>query len=152
MSKIAVIYWSGTGNTQQMAEAIANQAHADLFTASEFTADKAANYDAFAFGCSAMGAEQLEEDEFEPMWNAVAPVLGSKKVVLFGSYGWGGGGGVGGRHTSMLVQPVGLSMIRMPSGIGCASFAPSIRRVCAVQAFRRKAEPCRRRNSFPPRI
>ena len=38
-----------------------------------------------------MGAEQLEEDEFEPMWNAVAPVLGSKKVVLFGSYGWGGG-------------------------------------------------------------
>ena len=91
MSKIAVIYWSGTGNTQQMAEAIANQAHADLCTASEFTADKAANYDAFAFGCSAMGAEQLEEDEFEPMWNAVAPVLGSKKVVLFGSYGWGGG-------------------------------------------------------------
>ena len=90
MSKIAVIYWSGTGNTQQMAEAIANQAHADLFTASEFTADKAANYDAFAFGCSAMGAEQLEEDEFEPMWNAVAPVLGSKKVVLFGSCGYRG--------------------------------------------------------------
>ena len=84
MSKIAVIYWSGTGNTQQMAEAIANQAHADLFAASEFSP-------AFAFGCSAMGAEQLEEDEFEPMWNAVAPVLGSKKVVLFGSYGWGGG-------------------------------------------------------------
>lgn len=93
MSKIAVIYWSGTGNTQQMAEAIANQAHADLFTASEFTADKAANYDAFAFGCSAMGAEQLEEDEFEPMWNAVAPVLGSKKVVLFGSYGWAAASG-----------------------------------------------------------
>lgn len=91
MSKIAVIYWSGTGNTQQMAEAIANQAHADLFAASEFSPEKAADYDAFAFGCSAMGAEQLEEDEFEPMWNAVAPVLGSKKVVLFGSYGWGGG-------------------------------------------------------------
>lgn len=79
MSKIAVIYWSGTGNTQQMAEAIANQAHADLFTASEFTADKAANYDAFAFGCSAMGAEQLEEDEFEPMWNAVAPRAGQQE-------------------------------------------------------------------------
>lgn len=79
MSKIAVIYWSGTGNTQQMAEAIANQAHADLFTASEFTADKAANYDAFAFGCSAMGAEQLEEDEFEPMWNAVAPCWAARR-------------------------------------------------------------------------
>ena len=91
MSKIAVIYWSGTGNTQQMAEAIANQAHADLFTASEFTADKAANYDAFAFGCSAMGAEQLEESEFEPMFSDLEGSLNGKKVALFGSYGWGDG-------------------------------------------------------------
>ena len=81
MSKIAVIYWSGTGNTQQMAEAIANQAHADLFTASEFTADKAANYDAFAFGCSAMGAEQLEEDEFEPMFTGCESALSGKKLA-----------------------------------------------------------------------
>ena len=91
MSKIAVIYWSGTGNTQQMAEAIANQAHADLFAASEFTADKAANYDAFAFGCSAMGAEQLEEDEFEPMFTGCESALSGKKLALFGSYGWGDG-------------------------------------------------------------
>lgn len=91
MSKIAVIYWSGTGNTQQMAEAIANQAHADLFTASEFTADKAANYDAFAFGCSAMGAEQLEGGRVRADVERGCAVLGSKKVVLFGSYGWGGG-------------------------------------------------------------
>ena len=91
MSKIAVIYWSGTGNTQQMAEAIANQAHADLFTASNFTADKAANYDAFAFGCSAMGAEQLEESEFEPMFDGCKSSLKGKRVALFGSYGWGGG-------------------------------------------------------------
>jgi len=91
MSKIAVIYWSGTGNTQQMAEAIANQAHADLFTASEFTADKAADYDAFAFGCSAMGAEQLEEDEFEPMFTGCESALSGKKLALFGSYGWGDG-------------------------------------------------------------
>ena len=91
MSKIAVIYWSGTGNTQQMAEAIANQAHADLFTASDFTADKAANYDAFAFGCSAMGAEQLEEDEFEPMFSSCKTGLKGKRIALFGSYGWGDG-------------------------------------------------------------
>ena len=91
MSKIAVIYWSGTGNTQQMAEAIANQAHADLFTASEFSPEKAANYDAFAFGCSAMGAEQLEEDEFEPMFTGCESALSGKKLALFGSYGWGDG-------------------------------------------------------------
>ena len=91
MSKIAVIYWSGTGNTQQMAEAIANQAHADLFTASKFSPEKAANYDAFAFGCSAMGAEQLEEDEFEPMFTGCESALSGKKLALFGSYGWGDG-------------------------------------------------------------
>ena len=91
MSKIAVIYWSGTGNTQQMAEAIANQAHADLFAASEFSPEKAANYDAFAFGCSAMGAEQLEEDEFEPMFASCEGKLGGKRIALFGSYGWGDG-------------------------------------------------------------
>ncbi len=91
MSKVAVVYWSGTGNTQAMAEAMAKQTDADLYTAGEFSADKAAAYDALAFGCSAMGAEQLEEDEFEPMWKAVAPTLGSKRIVLFGSYGWGGG-------------------------------------------------------------
>ena len=91
MSKIAVIYWSGTGNTQQMAEAIANQAHADLFTASEFSPEKAADYDAFAFGCSAMGAEQLEESEFEPMFSDLEGSLNGKKIALFGSYGWGDG-------------------------------------------------------------
>ena len=91
MSKIAVIYWSGTGNTQQMAEAIANQAPADLFTASKFSPEKAANYDAFAFGCSAMGAEQLEEDEFEPMFTGCESALSGKKLALFGSYGWGDG-------------------------------------------------------------
>ncbi len=91
MSKVAVVYWSGTGNTQAMAETMAKQTDADLYTAGEFSADKAAAYDALAFGCSAMGAEQLEEDEFEPMWKAVAPTLGSKRIVLFGSYGWGGG-------------------------------------------------------------
>ena len=96
MSKIAVVYWSGTGNTEQMANAVAEGAkeagaEVSTLTADQFSAAKVAEFDAIAFGCPAMGAETLEEDEFEPMWNAVALVLGSKKVVLFGSYGWGGG-------------------------------------------------------------
>lgn len=64
---------------------------ADLFTAAEFDADKAAQYDAIAFGCPSMGAEQLEDSEFEPMFEAVKASLPGKKVALFGSYGWGGG-------------------------------------------------------------
>ena len=75
MSKVAIVYWSGTGNTEQMAESVANGARnagADVttFTAAEFDADKMDEFDAIAFGCPSMGAEQLEEDEFEPMFTA----------------------------------------------------------------------------------
>ena len=70
MSQAAVVYWSGTGHTEAMAQAVAAAAQADLFTAAEFDADKAARYAAIAFGCPSMGAEQLEESEFEPMFDA----------------------------------------------------------------------------------
>ncbi len=94
--KIAVVYWSSTGNTEAMANAVLQGAkdagaQAELLTAAEFDAAKAAQFDAFAFGCPAMGAEELEDSEFQPMWEAVSPTLGDKKVSLFGSYGWGDG-------------------------------------------------------------
>lgn len=96
MSKIAVVYWSGTGNTEQMANAVLegiNKAsgEGELFTASEFDTSTVSTYDAIAFGCSAMGDEQLEESEFEPMFQACEPALNGKKIALFGSYGWGDG-------------------------------------------------------------
>ncbi|MCC8131781.1 MAG: flavodoxin [Ruminococcus sp.] len=96
MSKIAVVYWSGTGNTEQMANAVLEGARkaggeAELFTASEFDTSTVSTYDAIAFGCSAMGDEQLEESEFEPMFQACEPALNGKKIALFGSYGWGDG-------------------------------------------------------------
>lgn len=90
MSKTAVIYWSGTGNTEMMAKAIAEGAGADLFAVSEFSGN-IADYDRIAFGCAAMGAEVLEEDEFEPFFAAIEGSLSGKTVVLFGSYGWGDG-------------------------------------------------------------
>ena len=96
MSKIAVVFWSGTGNTEQMAYAVMEgikekAAEAALFAASEFGASMVKQYDAIAFGCPAMGAEGLEETEFQPMWDACEGALGGKKVALFGSYGWGDG-------------------------------------------------------------
>ena len=91
MSKIAVVYWSGTGHTQTMAEAVADAAQAELFTAAEFDADKAGTYDAIAFGCPSMGNEQLEESEFEPMFEGCKGALDGKRIALFGSYGWGDG-------------------------------------------------------------
>ncbi|MCR5767476.1 MAG: flavodoxin [Lachnospiraceae bacterium] len=96
MSKMAVVFWSGTGNTKAMAEAVLDGAkeagaEADIFEAADFNSGKAAEYDAFAFGCPAMGAEELEDTEFEPMFASVEGSLGDKKVALFGSYGWGDG-------------------------------------------------------------
>ena len=88
--KTAVIYWSGTGNTEAMAKAVADGAGAELFSVSAFSGD-VADYDAVAFGCPAMGAENLEEGEFEPFFEGIESKLSGKKVALFGSYGWGDG-------------------------------------------------------------
>ena len=96
MSKVAVVYWSGTGNTEAMANAVADGAkkagaEAELLGCSDFSAAKVAEYDAIAFGCPAMGAEVLEESEFEPFFEQVETSLQGKKIALFGSYDWGTG-------------------------------------------------------------
>ena len=93
MNKIAVVFWSGTGNTEAMAAAVAEGAGpgAELIPAAAFDPAALANYDGFAFGCPSMGAEQLEESEFEPMFSACEAKLAGRRVGLFGSYGWGDG-------------------------------------------------------------
>ena len=62
-----------------------------MLAPADFGAADVAAYDVIAFGCPAMGAEQLEEGEFEPMFSAVEGSLNGKKIALFGSYGWGSG-------------------------------------------------------------
>lgn len=94
--KIAVVYWSSTGNTEAMAQAVVEGAkhagaEAELFTAAEFGGAKMEEFDAVAFGCPAMGAEELEDGEFAPMFETCESKLSGKKIALFGSYGWGNG-------------------------------------------------------------
>jgi len=96
MSKVAVVYWSSTGNTEAMAKAVAEGAKAagaevDLLGTSAFNAGMIGDYAAIAFGCSAMGDEVLDQDEFEPMFAECEAKLIGKKIALFGSYGWGDG-------------------------------------------------------------
>ena len=96
MSKVAVVYWSGTGNTETMANAVISGAQkagaqTELVSAADFSAEQVSNFDAIAFGCPAMGAEVLEEGEFDPMFTSVEGALSGKKIGLFGSYGWGDG-------------------------------------------------------------
>lgn len=94
--KIAVIYWTMTGNTEAMAYQVAagvKEAGSDasVFSVSEFDVASASDYDGFALGCPAMGAEELDTGEFEPMYRELIPTLQNKKVVIFGSYDWGDG-------------------------------------------------------------
>ena len=96
MNKIAIVFWSGTGNTEAMADLVKEGVEsaggsAELIQAADFSSSQLDSYDAFAFGCPAMGNEELEDSEFEPMWNEVEPHLSGKKVALFGSYDWGTG-------------------------------------------------------------
>ena len=96
MSKTAVVFWSGTGNTEEMANAVLegmkeNGADASIYSADAFQAGDVEGYDAIAFGCPAMGAEVLAEDDFQPLFDECKSALAGKKVALFGSYGWGDG-------------------------------------------------------------
>lgn len=95
MQVIPVVYWSGASSTEKMAEAVAKAineagAYAKLLRVNETSAAEIAKFDRIALGCPAMGAEQLEELEFEPFMAALESSLDSKKLVIFGSYGWDG--------------------------------------------------------------
>ena len=96
MKKIAIVFWSGTGNTQAMAEAAAEGAKAagaevSVLGPSDFGPSDVSSYDAIGFGCPSMGSEVLEEMEFEPMFASVEGSLSGKAIALFGSWGWGEG-------------------------------------------------------------
>lgn len=96
MANILLVFWSGTGNTEIMAEKIKEGmenagATVDMRTVDQVEPSEVSNFDKIVFGCPSMGVETLEEDEFEPFFEAVEGSLSGKKVALFGSYGWGEG-------------------------------------------------------------
>ena len=96
MSKVAVVFWSQTGNTEALANAVAEGAKAagaevSVLGYGDINSGNIGSYDAVAFGCPAMGAEQLEETEVDPVFTELEGSLSGKKIALFGSYGWGSG-------------------------------------------------------------
>ncbi|MCH5138340.1 flavodoxin [Clostridiaceae bacterium UIB06] len=96
MKNITIIYWSGTGNTEAMANAIAEGARIDevevkLLNVSNASVQDLINAEVVALGCPSMGNEELEESEMEPFVESISQALSNKKVALFGSYGWGDG-------------------------------------------------------------
>lgn len=96
MAKVAIVYWSGSGNTEAMAQAIENAAkdagaETTLSFVSDTTAADVAAFDHIILGCPAMGNEELEEYEFEPFFADILPQLKDKTVGIFGSYAWNQG-------------------------------------------------------------
>ena len=96
MSKVSIVYWSGTGNTAMMAGSIADGVaaaggEAELITVDEASVDALKDASVIALGCPSMGAEQLEETQMEPFMCELDGVIAGKQIALFGSYGWGDG-------------------------------------------------------------
>ncbi|MGE4321305.1 MAG: flavodoxin [Acholeplasmataceae bacterium] len=96
MANVLVVYWTGTGNTEIMAEKVKEGlenagATVDYRSVDAVEPDEIEGFDLVAFGCPSMGVEALEEDEFEPFFEGCEIFLKDKKVALFGSYGWGEG-------------------------------------------------------------
>lgn len=97
MEKVAIVYWSGTGNTEAMAHAVeegveAAGAEAVLSYVGDTTAEDTAAFDRIILGCPAQGTDELEEGEFRPFFDELLPSLKGKKVGIFGSYEWHEGG------------------------------------------------------------
>lgn len=96
MKKAIIVYWSGTGNTEIMADKIKegmelSDYEVEMIEVYEALVDEVLEYDKIAFGCSSMGIEELEEEEFEPFFEEIENRLEDRKIALFGSYGWGDG-------------------------------------------------------------
>lgn len=94
-NKINIIYWSGTGNTEAMAKAIyggsKKNENSKLIYVDKATIEDVKEADILFLGCPSMGVEELEEDSMEPFMNSISDDINGKKIILFGSYGWGDG-------------------------------------------------------------
>ena len=86
-----IVYWTGTGNTEDIAKKIQGDLGCDLFNVGETSVDDVLKYDTIILGCPAMGAEELEDSEFRPFYDELIANCSSKNIALFGSYGWGDG-------------------------------------------------------------
>lgn len=96
MSKVPVVYWSGTGNTEIMASLVGKGIEEGgkevmIVSVSDISPETLKEFPAFALGCPSMGAEVLEEGEMEPFVESIESFVQGKKIGLFGSYGWGDG-------------------------------------------------------------
>jgi flavodoxin short chain len=96
MSDVAIVYWSGKGNTEAMARLIAqgaanSGASVTLYEAHDFNAEKLDRYQVVALGCPAMHVEELEKTTFAPMMDSLDASISGHKIALFGSFGWGTG-------------------------------------------------------------
>lgn len=83
MSEVIVAFWTGTGNTAEMAEYVAEGikeggAEAKVVSVDDISAADLKDAKAFALGCPSMGVEQLEESTMEPFVEEVCGFASGK--------------------------------------------------------------------------
>ena len=95
MATLNIIYYTGTGNTQDMAKYISEGAESAGVSVKlinvEEADETAVDADFIAFGSPAGGAEEVAPEMIEFIEEIKDKIFG-KKVGLFGSYDWGQGG------------------------------------------------------------
>ncbi len=94
--KVNIVYWTGSGNTLMIADALYQGAEDGGHTVNsvyvnDMSAEDFAKADILCLGCPAMSGEDIEEYEFRPYYEDLKPYLEGKKVILFGSFDWGEG-------------------------------------------------------------
>lgn len=136
MGKTVIVYWSGTGNTKMMADAVLEgaskaDAEAKMFEVSETSASAVGEYSNIILGCPAMGAEVLEEEVFEPFFTELEANLSGKNVALFGSYGWGDGEWM--REWAERVEKAGANLVNKEGLMACGK--PDSNNIAECQAL-----------------
>ena len=95
MSTLNIIYYTGTGNTQDMAKYIGEGAESAGVSVKlinvEEADETAVDADFIAFGSPAGGAEEVAPEMVEFI-EGIKDKISGKTIGLFGSYDWGQGG------------------------------------------------------------
>lgn len=136
MNKVAIVYWTGSGNTEQMANLIGDAVkgaggEATVAHVSAININDLVTADVIALGSPSMGVEVIEESEMEPFMATLEGRIEGKKIALFGSYGWGDGQWI--RDWTERVKAAGaaqpveaLAVQGTPDGAECAAFGAEL--------------------------
>lgn len=115
--KVSIAYYSETGNTQQLADILANSLSdlgAEVYKAavSDVENEQFLSGDLLIFATPASGAEEIDQLEMQAFIDDIASQLSGRKIFLCGTYGWGDGEYM--QAWSEAMQNLGCELVHEP--------------------------------------